>query len=74
MFRDASSFNQPLDRWNTSNVNYMARMFMGASRFNQCLVTWNVHNVVDMEEMFDADSQTNLEILKRTWPQLSTMD
>ena len=37
MFRDAHSFNQPLNKWNVSNVEYMEDMFGGAHSFNQPL-------------------------------------
>ena len=45
MFEYATSFNQPLNKWNVSNVTYMNRMFEGASSFNQPLNKWNVSNV-----------------------------
>jgi len=51
-----SSFNQPLNDWNVSNVRDMHRMFVNATSFNQPLNTsgnkWNVSNVRDMGEMF----------------------
>ena len=38
MFLNATSFNQPLNKWNVSNdVTYMRRMFDGADSFNQPL-------------------------------------
>ena len=37
MFRDASSFNQALDKWNVSNVTDMEQMFLDATSFNQPL-------------------------------------
>ena len=37
MFCKASSFNQPLNKWNVSNVGYMEQMFRDASSFNQPL-------------------------------------
>ena len=38
MFENATSFNQPLNKWNVSNdVTYMRRMFDGADSFNQPL-------------------------------------
>ena len=57
MFTGATSFNQPLNNWNVSNVDYMYNMFMEARSFNQPLNKWNVSNVVDMGYMFrDANS------------------
>ena len=37
MFKNASSFNQPLNKWNVSNVTHMREMFDEASSFNQPL-------------------------------------
>ena len=37
MFRDAHSFNQPLNKWNVSNVEDMEDMFNNAESFNQPL-------------------------------------
>ena len=42
MFLNATSFNQPLNSWNVSNVRNMHQMFAGASSFNQPLNNWNV--------------------------------
>ena len=33
LFKDESSFNQPLNKWDVSNVTYMNRMFDGAESF-----------------------------------------
>jgi surface protein len=52
IFRNASSFNQPLNDWNTSNVTNMEAMFYNAESFNQPLNDWNTSNVANMEEMF----------------------
>ena len=43
-FWKASSFNQPLNKWNVSNVTNMQFMFDGARSFNQPLNNWNVSN------------------------------
>ena len=37
MFRYATSFNQPLNNWNVSNVKNMRRMFWFATSFNRPL-------------------------------------
>ena len=44
MFRGATSFNQPLNNWNVSNVTIMKGMFNGAESFNQDLNNWDVSN------------------------------
>jgi len=53
MFNNATSFNQPLNNWNVSNVSDMDNMFNNATSFNQPLNNWNVSNVSDMDNMFD---------------------
>jgi surface protein len=52
MFSGASSFNQDLDNWNTSNITDMASMFYGASAFNGNIENWDVSYVSYMEYMF----------------------
>jgi surface protein len=54
MFCECKAFNQPLDRWNVSNVTYMYAMFYGCRAFNQPLDSWNVSNVTHMDAMFDG--------------------
>ena len=44
MFKDARSFNQPLNNWNVSNVTDMGHMFQEATSFNQPINKWNVSN------------------------------
>ena len=48
LFKDESSFNQPLNKWDVSNVRNMSRMFLDASSFNQPLNKWNVSKVTGM--------------------------
>ena len=48
----ATTFNQPLNKWNVSNVEDMLSMFQNCEDFNQPLNNWNVSNVEDMENMF----------------------
>ena len=42
MFRNAASFDQPLNNWNVSAVTDMADMFTGADKFVQNLGSWYV--------------------------------
>ena len=51
MFR-FTTFNQPLNAWDVSNVTTMSFMFDGASQFNQPLNSWNTSSVTDMSVMF----------------------
>ena len=51
MFR-FTTFNQPLNAWDVSNVTTMSFMFDGASQFNQPLNSWNTSSVTDMSIMF----------------------
>ena len=59
MFAGASSFNQPLNKWNVGQVTTMQSMFHGASNFNQPLNEWNVKQVTTMTDMFDGASSFN---------------
>ena len=55
----ARSFNQPLDNWNVSNVEYMVGMFAFANSFNQPLDKWNVSKVNNMAVMFEGARSFN---------------
>jgi surface protein len=61
MFRDAYSFNQPLNSWNTSNVTDMTFMFNSATAFNQDISSWQVYNLASKPNKpyaFDANAST----------------
>jgi surface protein len=57
MFYGDTSFNQPLETWDTSHVTLMEGVFDGATGFDQPLNSWNVSNVTNTFNMFsDATS------------------
>jgi len=43
MFWGATSFNQPLDKWDVSNVKNTTAMFRDAKSFNQNLNSWRIN-------------------------------
>ena len=51
MFSGATSFNQPLEKWDVSKVTDMEGMFSGAKSFNQPLEKWDVSKVTNMAGM-----------------------
>jgi surface protein len=53
MFRDATSFNQDISGWTTTNVKNMSFMFRGAAIFNQNINGWDTSNVTNMSFMFN---------------------
>ena len=52
MFNKATSFNQPIEKWDVSNVTYMDRMFYYAKVFNQQIDQWNLAEKVSMDDIF----------------------
>ena len=50
---------QPIGKWDVSNVTDMSDMFARAYNFNQPLNSWNTSNVTDMNHMFFAAREFN---------------
>ena len=59
MFEAAYAFNQPLEKWDVSNVTNMGSMFEAAYAFNQPLEKWDVSHVTDMNSMFKGARSFN---------------
>ena len=47
MFKMATSFNQPLNNWDMSNVLNVEEMLMEATSFNQRLDDWDDSNILN---------------------------
>lgn len=62
MFRSAKSFNRPIGKRDTSNVQ---EMFLGAESFNQRIGGWDTSNVLEMFEMFSGATSFNRDL--STW-------
>jgi Mycoplasma protein of unknown function, DUF285 len=70
MFSSATSFNQNLNTWDTTDVTDMSGMFEGDTAFNDggvALVSapgigWDTTNVTDMNDMFEGDTAFNQDL------------
>ena len=45
-----------INKWNTSQVTDMSKLFMNYKEFNDNISEWNVSNVIDMSYMFNKAS------------------
>ena len=52
LFKDNTTFNQPIGSWDTSNVTTMATMFSNARNFNQDISYWDTSKVTSMSWIF----------------------
>ena len=62
MFTRCTSFNQPLDNWDVSQVTNMSYMFTRCTSFNQPLNSWDVSKVTFMDNMFSGCTSFNQEL------------
>jgi surface protein len=58
----ATSFNDNISTWDTSNATDMSTMFYGCTDFNNDISSWDVSKVVTMQQMFDECQSFNQDI------------
>ncbi|CAE7311021.1 unnamed protein product, partial [Symbiodinium microadriaticum] len=59
MFRDATSFNDPIDHWEVDNITGFFGVFWGATSFNQPLDNWNMDAATNLSHMFNSATSFN---------------
>ncbi len=59
LFRNNTTFNGDVSKWNTSKVTDMRDVFYGATAFNQNLNSWDVSSVTNMSAMFKGAASFN---------------
>ena len=59
LFMNKTTFNEPINTWDTGAVTTMAAMFSGATAFNRPIRKWNTIAVTDMASMFSSASAFN---------------
>ncbi len=64
MFYNAAGFNQPIEKWDVSNVTSMKSMFYKAKSFNQPIGNWDVSNVTTMSNTFEKATSFNQPLAK----------
>ena len=62
LFRDKTSFNQPIGGWNMSSVTNMNHMLAAAESFNQPIGAWDVSSVTIMSYALRGPSTFNQPI------------
>jgi surface protein len=62
LFMNKTTFNEPINTWDTVAVTNMAAMFSGATAFNRPIGPWNTLAVTNMASMFSGASAFNQPI------------